>query len=134
MRLMSFALTTAQVRARTKTVTRRTGWLSLKPGTLLQPVVKAQGIPKGGKVEKIGGPIRVVSVRREPLDRMLGGFGYGMSDLAREGFEGQLSLMEFVRMFCATHRVRDEAVLGRVAYRALRPSDEVTRIEFEYVD
>jgi hypothetical protein len=58
-RNISFALTTDQVRSRTKTVTRRLGWKDLKPGTLLQPVVKAQGIPKGGKVEKIGGLIRV---------------------------------------------------------------------------
>lgn len=59
---MSFALTTDQVRRRTKTVTRRMGWRRLKPGTLLQPIVKGQGIPKGGHVETIGGPIRVLRV------------------------------------------------------------------------
>jgi hypothetical protein len=66
-RLISFSLTTDQIRNRTKTVTRRLGWARLKPGTLLQPIVKGQGIPKGGKVETIGGPIRVVRVDREPL-------------------------------------------------------------------
>jgi hypothetical protein len=56
-RNISFALTTAQVRARTKTVTRRVGWTFLKPGDLLQPVVKCRGLKKGERVEKIGGPI-----------------------------------------------------------------------------
>lgn len=67
MRHMSFALTTEQVRARTKTVTRRVRWLFAKPGDIVQPVVKGQGLKKGETVEKIGAPIRFVSVRREPL-------------------------------------------------------------------
>jgi len=44
-RMISMFLTQQQVKARTKTVTRRLGWRWLKPGTLLQPVVKAQGKP-----------------------------------------------------------------------------------------
>src|SRR4051812_15043835 len=66
-RNMSFALTTAQVRARTKTVTRRGGWLFAKVGDVVQPVVKSQGIKKGEHVEKIGGPIRFVAVDRVVL-------------------------------------------------------------------
>ncbi len=119
-RLISFALTTDQVRAKTKTVTRRTGWRTLKPGTLLQPVVKAQGIPKGGHVEKIGGPIRVVSVRRESLRlpaTMNGVVEY--REVAAEGFPA-MSWREFMVMFCSTH--------------GCTPDAEVTRIEFEYVD
>ena len=112
-RNISFALTTDQVRQRTKTVTRRLGWQDLKPGTLLQPVVKAQGIPKGGKVEKIGGPIRVVSVRRERLDAMT------ESDCAAEGFPCYTAAA-FIAMF-ERHNGCD-----------LR--DEITRIEFEYCD
>ena len=42
-RLMSFSMTTPQVRARTKTVTRRLGWRFLKPGVVLWAVEKAQG-------------------------------------------------------------------------------------------
>jgi hypothetical protein len=71
MRHISFFLTQRQVREQTKTVTRRLGWHWLSAGTLLQPVVKGQGIPRGGKVEKIGGPIRVVSVERERLNALL---------------------------------------------------------------
>ena len=36
MRSMSFMLTTQQIRDRTKSVTRRTGWADLQPGTLLR--------------------------------------------------------------------------------------------------
>ncbi len=53
---MSFRLTAEQMRARTKTVTRRLGWSSLKPGDIVQPVEKAQGLRKGEKVVKSGGP------------------------------------------------------------------------------
>jgi type IV secretory pathway ATPase VirB11/archaellum biosynthesis ATPase len=112
MRNMSFALTTAQIRNRTKTVTRRLRWATLKPGTLLQPVVKSQGLPKGGTVEKIGGPIRVVSVRREPLDKIV-----WPDDVVREGFAGWTA-WQFIEMFCE--------------HNGCTPSDLVTRIEFSY--
>jgi hypothetical protein len=80
MRMISFALTTAQVRDRSKTVTRRPGWKTLKPGTSLQPVVKAHGLKKGEHVEKIGGPIRVVAVDRVVLEDI------ALQDMHREGF------------------------------------------------
>ena len=64
MRNMSFMLTTAQIRAGTKTVTRRLGWKFLKPGDRLMACVKCQGLGKGGKIEKIR-EIEVVSVRQE---------------------------------------------------------------------
>jgi hypothetical protein len=51
MRLISFALTTGQIRNRTTTVTRRLWWKNLKPGTLLQPVEKAPGLKKGADGE-----------------------------------------------------------------------------------
>jgi hypothetical protein len=43
MRSMSFALTTDQVRARTKTVTRRLGWTFLKAGDRIRAVVRCHG-------------------------------------------------------------------------------------------
>jgi hypothetical protein len=111
---MSFALTTEQVRARTKTVTRRLGWMFLKRGTLLQPVVKCQGLKKGECVEKIGGPIRVVDVTRERLID-----GLSQKDVAREGFP-TWSPSEFADMFCEHNGCAPDAV--------------VTRIQFEYVE
>ena len=113
MRHISFALTTDQVRARTKTVTRRIGWVRLKAGTLLQPVVKSQGLKKGERVETIGGPIRVVSVRREQLMAM------PQADCPKEGFPDDV-VVDFLAMFCEHNKVS--------------VNDTVTRIEFEYVD
>lgn len=109
---MSFALTTRQVRAREKTVTRRNGWTFAKVGDVVQPVVKCQGIPKGGHVEKIGGPIRFVAVRRERLDAITA------EDVEREGFD-HLTPAGFVEMYRAAN--------------GGAPDQEITRIEFEYL-
>lgn len=114
MRLMSFALTTNQVRNQTKTVTRRLGWKNAKPGWIVQPVVKGQGIPKGGKVEKIGGPIKFTRVTREGLRE-----GLSQSDVMCEGFP-HMSPRDFAAMFCDHNGCTLDA--------------EVTRIEFEYVE
>jgi hypothetical protein len=111
MRNISFALTTKQIRNRTKTVTRRLGWRKLQPGALLQPVVKGMGLKKGETVEKIGGPIRVIHVSREPLSDIT------WEDVRREGF--QMTSMSFMLMFCDHNRCT--------------PDTEVTRIEFEYL-
>ena len=114
MRNMSFALTTEQIRNRTKTVTRRLRWLFLKPGDVLQPVVKGQWLKKGAHVEKIGGKTRVVSVRRERLDAIGKRYRY---DPVLEGFP-QMTNEQFVTFFCE--------------HNDCTPSDIVTRIEFRY--
>lgn len=118
---MSFQLTTEQIRNRSKRVTRRLGWWrrkgrtapQLKVGQLLQPIVKGQGLKQGERVEKIGGLIRVVSVRRELL------YQIDRRDVVLEGFAA-MEPAAFVEMFCKHHRIT--------------PDTEVTRIEFEYVD
>lgn len=111
MRQMSFALTTEQMLSRTKTVTRRLGWATLKPGTVLQAVEKSQGLGKGGKVRRLH-QIRVVDVRREPL------FYITSEDVAREGFP-RMSRDDFIAMFCKHMRCEKE--------------EHVTRIEFEHL-
>lgn len=117
---ISVALTEKQVLAREKDVTRRLGWLKLKPGTVLQPVRKSQGLKKGETVTKIGGPIRVVDVRREPLRRLLDDQAYGLAEVVREGFPG-LMPQQFVAFFRASHRQVDI-------------DEPLTRIEFEYLE
>jgi hypothetical protein len=113
-RNMSFALTTAQVRAGTKTVTRRFGWWDLKPGDLVQPVVKGMGLKKGEKVQKIRGPIRIVSVRTERVRNVT------VDDVAREGFPGWPK----------------EAFIGVLTdnFRKAGLLTPVNRIAFEYTD
>jgi hypothetical protein len=120
MRNMSFSLTTAQVLAQTKDVTRRMGWLKLKAGDLVQPVKKCMGLKPGEKIEKLGSPIRIVSVRREQLDCMT--LDYGFSEVEREGFAGHPAFCwpsEWIKMFCSTHK-------------GCAPDTVITRIEFAY--
>ena len=111
-RNMSFAMTTDQVRNQTKTVTRRQGWKNLKPEDLLQPVVKGMGLKKGEKVEKIGGLIRVKSVRREQIWRI------DHDDIIREGFPN-FCVWQFVSMYIKANNCK----MG----------DYCNRIEFEYI-
>ena len=115
MRNMSFSMTTEQIRLGTKTVTRRFGWKFLKPGDLVRPVVKAMGLKEGEKVQPIRGPLRVVSVRREPL----AGIKWERDGTRREGFP-EMTGEEFVDMLVKHYRCSS--------------SDDVTRIEFEYTD
>ena len=115
---MSFALTTDQVRNRTKTVTRRLRWMFAKVGDVVQPVVKAQGLKKGENVEKIGGPIRFVGVRRERLNVLLEDSLTSSREVVAEGFP-HLTKGEFMQMFCDHNGCDDDAF--------------VTRIEFEYL-
>lgn len=123
MRNISFALTTDQIRAGTKTVTRRMGWVNLTPGTLLSPVKKGMGLKPGEKIERLRGPIRVTGVRFEPLRRMTDDGLYGVEECRREGFSQHPRYQwpsEFVRFFCDSHK-------------GCTPDSVVTRIEFEYV-
>lgn len=123
MRNISFALTTQQMRDRTKTVTRRRGTFYarvLKPGDLVCAVEKSQGIKKGGLVRL--GTIRVKEVWVEPLSHIcnypfVGAEGQ-YEECVAEGFP-ELQPPDFVRMFC-TH-------MGGAVDQI------VTRIEFEHV-
>jgi hypothetical protein len=122
-RNISFALTTDQIRAGTKTVTRRMGWRNLRPGTLLQPVKKGMGLKPGEKIERLRGPIRVTRVTFEALLRMVENIDYGIEECRREGFGDHPTYRwptEFVNFFCASHK-------------GCTPDSVVTRIEFEYV-
>lgn len=115
MRQMAFSLTTPQVLARTKTVTRRAGmgWMALRPGQLVQAVEKGMGLKRGEQVNKLA-VLRVRSVRLEPL------IAIDEADVIAEGFP-DLTPHEFIAFFCRTHR-------------KVHPSSEVVRIEFAYLD
>jgi hypothetical protein len=113
---MSFTLTVEQIRAKSKTVTRRLGWATAKPGQIVQPVVKGMGLKRGEHVEKIGAPIRFVKVSREELAWLC---GEGCREVVAEGFP-DLTPEQFVAMFCA--------------HNGCTPTDIVTRIEFSYVE
>lgn len=114
---MSFALTTDQIKARTKTVTRRKGWNFLKTGEVINACVKCMGLKPGEKIQRLG-QIRVTDVRREPLNAMAE-VSYGAAESAKEGFP-HMAGTQFIHMFCKH--------MGGYA------DQEVTRIEFEYLD
>ena len=111
-RNISFMLTTQQIRDRTKTVTRRCGWVFLKPGDRLNACVKCQGLKKGEKMEKLA-VIEVVNNWPERLDQIAG------LEMRREGFP-EMTAAEFVQMFCKNMKVDHFRV--------------VNRIEFKYID
>jgi hypothetical protein len=111
-RLMSVSLTEPQVRARSKTVTRRLGWLMLKPGDKLTLCRKVMGRKPGEPLERIV-DVEVVSVRREPL------WDITEDDVTAEGFP-DLTQAEFVEFFCGSHK-------------ECEPGTTVTRIEWRYL-
>lgn len=114
-RNISFALTTQQFIDGTKDVTRRMGWLNLKPGDVLCGVKKGMGLKPGEKVERLG-MIEVVSVRREPANQICADLAYGAEEVRREGFP-DWNEQQFLEFFCDSH--------------GCDPSDHVTRIEFK---
>ena len=114
MRRISFALTPEQILAQTKTVTRRFGWATLKPGDILQPIRKGMGLKKGEKQEFLGCQIEIVSFRKERIDAILS------DDVVREGFPNW-SPCDFVDFLCSHHRVPRSTIVNRIEFRYLEP-------------
>lgn len=112
MRLISFSMTRDAFLNGSKTVTRRLGWKGVKAGDRLMAVEKGQGLKKGEKVKRLG-EIKIVSVRREPLDAITA------EDVVLEGFPN-MTPADFIRFFAIGHGMGDT-------------SAEVTRIEFRRV-
>lgn len=111
-RLMSVALTENQVRLHTKDVTRRVGWLMLKPGDRLTLCRKVMGRRKGEPLVRVA-EVEVVSIDRQPLAAIT------VEEVRREGFPDWLP-DKFVRFFCNTHK-------------GCTPATVVTRIEWRYL-
>lgn len=111
-RLMSVSLTESAVVDRSKTVTRRMGWLILKSGDQLTLCRKVMGRKKGEPLVRLVN-VEVVSARREPLSEIT------QSEVVREGFL-DMTPAEFVEFFCASHK-------------GCLPTSTVTRIEWRYL-
>ena len=118
MRNISFSMTMAQFRARTKDVTRRMGWAGAKPLDKLMGCEKCQGLGPGGKIVKMGA-IQLVDVRQEPLRRMIDEPAYGREECRREGFP-DMTPAQFVEFFCRGHK-------------GCTPETIITRIESSYL-
>lgn len=112
---ISFSWTTEQFRNRTKDVTRRLGWWTLKRGEILCVVEKRMGLKKGEKVNRLG-MIEVVSAKNEPLDHIT------PEEVAREGFPGWTPA-RFVEFFCKAHRIPPYYQVRRIEFRHLEEAD-----------
>lgn len=107
-RNMSFAMTTEQMRAGTKSVTRRFGWYFLKPGQIVWAVEKAMGLKKGEKVKRICA-IKIISTRTEPLCAI------DKADVKAEGFP-DWSPEQFIQMLVDHYKVDPEAMVNRIEF------------------
>lgn len=126
MKNMSFFKTTDQIRAGTKTVTRRLGWRFLKRGDLLMAVVKCQGLRKGEKVQKIR-PIKIIDINREPLWKIEN------EDVLKEGFlfhidpnadrnQGTCFRNSFIDMFCELNKCNSGTIITRIEFKYINQS------------
>lgn len=118
-RLMSVAFTEDAVRNRTKTVTRRKGWLFVKPGDRLTLCRKVMGRKPDEPLVRLA-EVEVIDVRRQPLDYLINQRAYGAAEMSREGFPG-MDPAVFVRQYF-------------VEAQGLRRTAWVTRIEWRYLD
>lgn len=116
MRNMSFGMTTEAFRRGEKTVTRRLGWWTLKPGDCLMGVEKSQGLKKGEHIVRLH-PIEIIASWGEMLEDIT------IQDLPLEGFP-DMTTEEFIRMF-VEHNAAKCKEDGR--------RTEVNRIKFKHL-
>lgn len=122
-KLMSVAYTTEHCRQRVKHVTRRRNWwldkngrLLLNTGDTLALCPRVRGLAR--EALDIVAVVKVDSLRREPLRRLLDDPGYGAEEMTLEGFPG-MDPAEFIRRYFTPQRIGLD--------------DEVTRIQWTYV-
>lgn len=132
-RLMSVAFTAQAVVERRKTVTRRAGWWEdkrgrriIQPGDRLTLCLKVMGRKKGEPLVRLV-DVEVVSVRREPLCAVAGSYvldeNGGVAEwpeMTAEGFPDMHPTEFMARYFTEA--------------QGIGPMDEVTRIEWRYLD
>lgn len=115
---MSVSRTADAVRDRSKTVTRRLGWLFLKPGDRLTLCRKVMGRKPGEPLDRLA-EVEVISVRREPLSAITD------ADVEREGVDVALEV---------AGRTEAEAWASWFAWTmGCSVDDDVTRIEWRYL-
>lgn len=125
-RLMSVSLTERSVVERRKTVTRRVGWRFLKPGDRLTLCRKVMGRKKGEPLVRLA-EVEVVDIRREPLCRITD------ADIEREAVEPVQG--RFCEVDSDTGQPTVDAwMMWFWEEMGVGPSDEVTRIEWRYLN
>ena len=109
MRAISASMTKAQVRDRSKTETRRLGWLHARAGMRLRVVEKCMGLRKGEKLKELA-IVEIVEVRREPLNRIT------QEAVIREGFPNWTPA-QFIEFFCKAMRREPKTPVTVIRWR-----------------
>jgi hypothetical protein len=135
---MSVSHTADAVIARRKTVTRRLGWLFLRPGDHLTLCRKVMGRKPGEPLDRLA-EVEIVYVWREPLTDMKA------TDIAKEAVPAEAFIpgwwdrgLPVVRPSYPEPEVMTDAMVDAwVTWFAktmgCKPDDEVTRIEWRYL-
>ena len=113
-RLMSVSLTEQAVVERRKTVTRRLGWLFLKPGDRLTLCRKVMGRRPGEPLVRLA-EVEVVDVSRQEL------WDISYEDVVAEGFDS-FECGDFVEFFCDHMGGTPDQVVTRIEWRYLEES------------
>lgn len=118
---ISFMLTEPQILDRSKTETRRLGWLDLKVGQILQGVHKGQGLKPGEHPRHLAW-IQVLSAHQEHLSEIT------FAGVAAEGFPGK-SVAWFVAFFAKANRCTNDELVTVIRFRyveghAAKPAPE----------
>lgn len=116
---MLFGDTAHALRARAQTVTRRIGIDALKEGDLIDAVSDMWMLNHPGRIVPIA-RLLVVSVRDEPLSRLLDDSAYAKDEMIKSSYPPGASLRAVIADFISRHR-------------NMTLSSRVTRIEFSYV-
>ena len=116
---MLFGDTAHAIRARAQTVTRRVGMDDLKEGDLIDAVSDMWMLNHPGRIVPIA-RLLVVSVRDEPLNRLLQEPDYAAVEMGKSSYPPGSSLRAVIADFISRHR-------------NMTLSSRVTRIEFSYM-
>lgn len=118
MRNMSFALTENEYCSGVKDVTRRDGWIFLKPGDHFWGVKKAQGLKKGEHQVKFH-PSECISNVPEPLnDIVKRPFRDGRYEVVREGFPAWVGReIEFVKLYVKMNGGPENKIINRIEFK-----------------
>jgi hypothetical protein len=121
MRNISFSLTLDSFADGTKDVTRRIwkhAWV--QAGDHMMAVEKAQGLGKGGKINRLG-EIKIISCVPETLDRirLIPIRDGGRSEMEREGFP-KFTPYQFIEFFCKANKCKEDQIVYRIVFEHVK--------------
>ena len=87
-------------------------------------MVEAQGPKKGEQVTTIGGPIEVVHVHRERVERLTDDPVYRAREVALEGLDALAPLSEQFVGSCLTHGCQSDDLVTRAEFRDLEQGQQ----------